>query len=154
MSKTLRYRLFKSGAMPETVRAEIKNEQLVFFDEGIPVTVRRKGSAPGYRGGATGKFSGAVAITNLRVVGTISNTKMVDAQFEMNPADHKPAELSIEADGLHVGIDAGVNPRCSGKIEMHFKAELSSEQLSQFRQRELRFSFPPELVPKLFGVPG
>ena len=154
MSKTLRYRLFKTGAMPEIARAEIKNEQLLFFDEGIPVTVRRKGTAPGYRGGATGKFSGAVAITNSRVVGTVSNTKMVDAAFGVNPAADKPAELSIEEDGLHLRVDAGVNPRCTGEIQMHFKTELSSEQLSQFPTRELRLIFPPELVPKIFGVPG
>jgi len=153
MSKTLRYRLFKTGAMPENVRAEIKNEQLLFFDEGLPVTVRRKGTAPGYRGGATGKFSGAVAITDHRVVGTISNTRMVDAAFDISPATDKPAELSIAEDGLHVRVDAGVNPRCTGEIEMHFQTELS-EQLSQFRKRELRFIFPPELVPKIFGVPG
>src|SRR5262249_32620466 len=35
MSKTLRYRLFKSGAMPQAVRAEVNNDQLLFFDEGI-----------------------------------------------------------------------------------------------------------------------
>lgn len=154
MSKTLRYRLFKVGAMPETARAEILNEQLLFFDEGIPVTVRRKGTAPGYRGGSTGKFSGAVAITDRRVVATVSNTKMVDAAFDTNPTTGKPAELSIEEDGLHVRVDAGVNPRCTGEIEMHFNTELSNEQLSQFRKRELRFIFPPELVPKIFGVPG
>lgn len=154
MSKTLRYRLFKVGAMPETARAEIQDEQLLFFDEGIPVTVRRKGTAPGYSGGGTGKFSGALAITDRRVVATVSNTKMVDGAFDMVPAADKPAELSIEEDGLHVRVDGGVNPRCTGRIDMHFKAELTKQQLDQFPKLELKFNFPPELVPKIFGVPG
>ncbi|HYW72748.1 MAG TPA: hypothetical protein VE961_17115, partial [Pyrinomonadaceae bacterium] len=87
MSKTLRYRLFKSGAMPESLRAEINNEQVLFFDEGISVTVRRRGTAPGFRGGATGKFSGALAITDRRVVATISQTTMVDAAYDAGGGD-------------------------------------------------------------------
>ena len=154
MSKTLRYRLFKSGAMPEAVRAEINNEQLLFFDEGVSVTVRRRGTAPGFRGSASGKFSGALAITDRRVVATISKTKMVDAPYDANAAADKPAEVALAADGLHVKVDAGVHPRCTGEIEMHFKADLTNEQLAQFPKREVRFSFPPELVPKIFGVPG
>jgi hypothetical protein len=55
---------------------------------------------------------------------------------------------------LHVHVDAGVNPKCSGEIDMHFKAELSEAQLDQFPRREVKFRFAPELVPKIFGVPG
>jgi hypothetical protein len=37
---------------------------------------------------------------------------------------------------------------------MHFKAELSEAQLDQLPLREAKFGFAPELVPKIFGVPG
>lgn len=154
MPKTLRYRLFKSGAMPEALRDEINNEQLLFFDEGIPVTVRRKGTAPGFRGSASGKFSGAVGITARRVVGSVSQTKMVDAAYDQTNVGDKPAVVVINEDGLHVKVDAAVNPRCTGEIELHFEADLTKQQLDQFPQRELKFDFPPELVPKIFGVPG
>ena len=154
MSKTLRYRLFKAGAMPDELRAELGNEQMLFFDEGIPVTVRRRGTAPGFRGSATGKFSGAVAITNRRVVATISNTKMIDAAYAAQDLGDKPALISITAEGLQAKVDASVNPRCTGEIELLFKAEFTSQQLDQFPKRELKFDFSPELVPKIFGVPG
>jgi hypothetical protein len=154
MSKTLRYRLFKAGAMPEDLRDEVNKEGFLFFEEGIPVTVRRRGTAPGFRGSATGTFSGAFAITDRRVVATVSKTTMVNAPYNANAATDKVAELSIKEDGLHVRVDAGVNPGCTGEIEMHFKAELTADQLAQFPKQEIRFDFPPELVPKIFGVPG
>lgn len=140
--------------MPAELRDEINREQVRFFDEGIAVTIRRRGTAPGFRGSATGKFSGALAITDRRIVATVSKTTMIDAAYEAKDAGEKPAELMIKEDGLHVHVDAGVNPRCSGQIEMHFRAELTKEQLDQFPQRELKFNFPPGLVPKIFGVPG
>src|SRR5512142_2008977 len=119
MSKTLRYRLFKAGAMPDALRAELNDEQLLFFDEGIPVTVRRRGTAPGFSGSASGKFSGAFAVTNRRMVATISKTTMVDAGFDAKDLGDKPATVAIKEDGLHVRVDASVNPRCTGEIEMH-----------------------------------
>lgn len=154
MSKTLRYRLFKAGAMPDALRAEINHEQVLFFDEGIPVTVRRRGTAPGFSGGATGKFSGALAITDRRVVATVSKTQMVAAPYDAKELGEKPAQLSIKDDGLEVKVDASVNPRCTGEIEMHFKAELTKAQLDQLPKREMKFAFAPELVPKIFGVPA
>ena len=152
MSKTLRYRLFKVGAMPDALRAEIKQEQVLFLDEGIPVTVRRRGTAPGFRGGATGKFSGAMAITDRRIVASVSKTSMIDAAYEAK--DDARAELSINDDGLHVNVDASVNPRCTGEIKLHFKAEFTKQQIDQCPCRQMSFHFAPELVPRIFGVPG
>jgi len=152
MSKTLRYRLFKAGAMPDGLRDEIKEEQVLFLDEGIPVTVRRRGTAPGFRGSTTGKFSGAMAITDRRIVASVSKTSMVDAAY--GAKDATGAELSINEDGLHVTVDASVNPRCTGEIKLHFKAEFTQQQIDQFPARQVSFHFAPELVPKIFGVPG
>ncbi|HYX28815.1 MAG TPA: hypothetical protein VE863_09620 [Pyrinomonadaceae bacterium] len=154
MSKTLRYRLFKVGAVPESVRDQLSREQILFFDEGIAVTIRRRGTAPGFSGSATGKFSGALAITDRGIVATVSNTTMIDAAYGAQIVDEKAAILSLKEDGLHAKIDASVNARCTGEIEMHFRVELTDQQLDQFPQRELKFNFPPDLVPKIFGVPG
>jgi hypothetical protein len=138
--------------MPDGLRDEIKQEQVLFLDEGIPVTVRRRGTAPGFSGRASGKFSGAIAITDRRIVASVSKTIMVDAPYEAK--DATGAELSINEDGLHVTVDASFNPRCSGEIEMHFKAEFTKQQIDQFPSRQTSFHFAPELVPKIFGVPG
>ena len=152
MQKTLRYRLFKVGAMPDALRAEIKNEQVLFHDEGVPVTVRRRGSAPGFTGTSSGRFSGAFAVTNQRIVASVSRTIMVDASYEVK--DAHGAEVSLVEDGLHVKVDAGIHPGCTGSIEMHFKHEFSKEDLSRFPHRKVTFNFPIELVPKIFGVPS
>ena len=150
MSKTLRYRLFKIGSMPERLRAEIENDQVLFFEEGMPVTVRRRGTAPGFKGGATGAFSGAFAITDQRIIASISSTVMVDASYDEK--DAHGAEASLAEDGLHVVIDASIHPRCTGEIRMHFKQEFSKEELARFPRRQLTFQFPLDKVPKMFGV--
>jgi hypothetical protein len=72
MTKTLRYRLFHTGALPDALSAEIAGDQVLFSTEGIPVTVHRSGTAPGFRGSATGYFSGSFAITDRRIVAGIS----------------------------------------------------------------------------------
>jgi hypothetical protein len=152
MPKTLRYRLFKTGAMPDALLAKIKNEQFLFRDEGLPVTVRRRGSAPGFTGSSSGRFSGAFAVTNERIVASISHSVMVDASYAVK--DVQGAEVSLIEDGLHVKVDAGIHPGCTGIIEMHFKHEFSKEDLDRFPHRRINFNFPSELVPKIFGVPG
>lgn len=152
MSKTLRYRLFKIGAMPEALRAEIKNDQLLFVEEGVAVTVRRKGSGPGFKGGAIGIFSGAFAVTNQRIVASISSTVMVNAPYAGK--DASGAEVSLAEDGLHVAVDASIHPRWTGEIQMHFKQNFSETELARFPCRKILFQFPADLVPKMFGVPA
>lgn len=137
--------------MLEAMRTKIANEQVLFSDEGIRVIVKRRGTAPGFRGGSTGRFSGAIAITDRRIIASISKTVMVDAPYDA--IDAHGAEASIKPDGLHVNIDASIRAGFTGEIEMYFKTDLT-QQLNQMPQRELKFNFAPELVPKIFGVPG
>jgi hypothetical protein len=138
--------------MPDALRAKIANEQIQFSDEGMQVVVRRHGKGPGFSGSATGKFSGAFVITDRRIAASISNTVMVDASYDAGNV--RGAEASITEDGLHVKIDASVRPGFTGEIDMHFKKQFDAEQLGRFPRRTIVFSFPPELVPKIFGVPG
>jgi hypothetical protein len=152
MPKTFRYRLFKIGALPEKLRAEIQNDNVIFLEEGIPVTVHRNGTAPGFIGGSIGKFSGAFAVTNQRIVANISGTVMVDASYDAK--DTNGAELSLTEDGLHITVDASIHPRCTGKIQMHFKQDFSKEELARFPYQKIIFQFSVDLIPKIFGVPG
>jgi hypothetical protein len=140
--------------MPEKLRAEIEADEVLFITEGISVTVRRRGTAPGYRGGATGMFSGAFAVTNRRIIASISASVMVDAPYHDHRADASKATATLTAEGLGIHIDASINPQCSGEIEMHFKQNLSNEELARFPHKKVAFNFPSELVPKMFGVPA
>src|SRR5207248_10367117 len=121
MSKTLRYRLFKVGAMPDELRAEICNDNILSQEEGVRVTVRRHGTGPGFKGGGTGSFSGAFALTDRRIVASISKTTMGDAPYDA--ASSTGAEVSVAEDGLHVTVDAGIDPRFTGEFSLHFKQE-------------------------------
>jgi hypothetical protein len=152
MARTFRYRLFKVGALPESLRAEVQNDEVIFMEEGVPVTVRRHGTGPGFRGGGIGRFSGAFAVTNRRIVASISKTVVMDAPCEMK--DAKGAEASFANDGLHITIDASIHPQFTGEIQMHFKHNLSETELARFPCRKIIFQFPADLVPKMFGVPA
>ena len=77
---------------------------------------------------------------------------MVDAPYDAGNAHG--AEASITEDGLHVKIDASLAAGFTGEIDMHFKQQIATEQLGRFPCRTITFSFPAELVPKIFGVPG
>jgi len=152
MTRTFRYRLFKIGALPESLRAEVQNDEVIFMEEGVPVTVRRHGTGPGFRGGGIGRFSGAFAVTNRRIVASISKTVVMDAPCEVK--DAKGAEASFAKDGLHITIDASIRPQFTGKIQMHFKQNFSETELARFPCRKIIFQFPADLVPKMFGVPA
>jgi len=151
MVKTFRYLFFKIGALPEKLRTEIQSDEVIFMEEGIPVTVRRHGTAPGFRGGGIGRFSGAFVVTNRRIVASISKTVVADVPYDMT--DAKGAEASLAEDGLHITIDASIHHQCTGEIRMHFKQNFSEKELARFPRRKIIFQFPADLVPKMFGVP-
>ncbi len=150
MKKTLRYRLFKVGALPDKLRTEMQNDKVIFLEEGIPVTVHRNGTAPGFIGSATGRFSGSFAVTDHRLVASISKTIMVDAPYDIKGTND--AEALLSEDGLHITVDASIHPQCTGKIEMHFKQDFSKEELARFPYQRMMFQFSVNLVPKIFGV--
>lgn len=152
MAKTLRYRLFKVGALPENLRTQIQNDQVLFLEEGLPVTVRRKGAGPGFRGSSIGIFSGAFAVTNQRLVASISKTVVVNAAYDTQGTQR--SEASLTKDGLHITIDASIRPQWTGEIRLHFKQDFSEEELARFPNQTIRFQFPVDLIPKMFGVPG
>jgi len=140
------------GALPDNLRTEIQNDEVILFEEGIPVTVRRHGTAPGFRGGGIGSFSGAFAVTNRRLVAGISKTVVMDASCDTK--DAKGAQASFAEDGLHITIDAGIHPRCTGEIQLHFKQHLPETELARFPCQKIIFQFPVDLIPKMFGAPA
>src|SRR2546422_10952118 len=79
MAKSLLFRLFGLGKMPEAVLAEIADETQLLFTQGVRVSLRRRGHVPGsvVAGRAVNVGWGAFAITNRRVVGTRSRAKWV-----------------------------------------------------------------------------
>ena len=152
MPKTLRYRLLKVGSMPPEMVSAIANENVLFSDEGIRVIVRRSGKAPGFRGGGVGRFSGAFAITDKRIIASISKSILIDADYEHSASSL--AKITVAGDGLHAKIDASVHPACSGEIQMHFQHPFTADEIARVPKQEVAFNFSRDLVPKMFGVPA
>jgi hypothetical protein len=151
--KTLLYRLFGAGKMPEAVRSEISGETVLFETEGIRVALHRRGRVPGVvaAGRSVNIGWGGFAVTDRRVIGSRGRAKWVDVPFDAVSADG-PATLVLDTTGLHVRFDlARVHPSCSGEMSMDFREELTATDLERFPALELTFSVDPQKVVRVFG---
>lgn len=133
MSKTLLYRLFGVGRMPQQWRAVINSEGIVLMDEGIGGSVTyRDFSAPGRRSSwRKVAFSGSIALTK---------TRLLALQYA-NPAINVPLDdprlqqmqFSVEGeDKLLVAFNANLfHNDWSGTIEYRFRTEQASAFLTR-----------------------
>ena len=154
MAKSLLVRLFGLGKMPEAVLAEIAGETQLLFTEGVRVSLRRRGHVPGsvVAGRAVNVGWGAFAVTNRRVVGTRSRAKWVDVPWDDDDVSEGPAQLTLDATGLHVEFDlAKVHPACDGEMRIDFREQLSDDDLARFPARTKSFRVDPQKVVRLFG---
>ena len=80
MNKTLLYRLFGVGAIPEAVRPALEQEGILLVDEGIGVAVAyRDFRAPGKRFHRKRTwYSGAVVLTTVRIAGYVYGSPVMD----------------------------------------------------------------------------
>jgi len=143
--KTLRYRWFGIGKMPEALRARLDPEGLLFFTEGISVKVRARARTPGARSHSVSLKCGAFAVTRSRLVATVSRRKVVDLPLAAPGGSDGAASLRLEADGLHLSVDVGrAHPEGEGTIDLHFREELSAELLASFPTTMLAGPVTPE----------
>ena len=136
MTKTLLYRLFGGGRMPQQWRSTIDSEGVVLFDEGIGGSITyRDFSAPGRRSSwRKVAFSGSIALTK---------TRLVALQYA-NPAINVPLDdsrlhqiqFSVEGeDKLLVAFNANLfHNDWSGTIEYRFRTEQALAFLKSLRR--------------------
>ena len=147
----LLYRWFGLGGLPPAIRDEISAETKLFETGGIRVVLHRNGSVPGavVMSGAT-LFFGSFAITDRRVVGCRGQGVLVDMPFDLLKGG--PAELELDASGLHVRFDLDrVHPSCHGQMRLDFHEKLSDLVLEQIPVRGGSFAVDPQKVVRLFG---
>src|SRR5262245_61998088 len=66
-------KLLRIGKLPGPLRAEIEAEGIIHLNEYLAVTRRFSGSVPGKRAhGSVGSYVGSLALTNRRVLATLS----------------------------------------------------------------------------------
>jgi hypothetical protein len=103
-------------------------------------------------------YVGAVAITNQRVLGTLSSVpkkagRSVDHQW--NDAAGSMVKATLDEGGLTLDVPdiSVVEPSFSGSLSLHYKTPLSHEVLMRVPQRSFAFDVPPKFVYSACGVP-
>lgn len=151
-------KLFRIGGLPDEVRAELEAEGVLFCAEYLPVTRRFSGKIPGRRAkGNVTSYSGSLALTNRRVLGTLATVpklsgRTIDQRWDATQQGAVTAELSTAGLSLDVDLPA-VDPRFSGELSMHYKVAIPDDVLMRLPVRSLAFDVPPEYVFRAVGVP-
>lgn len=150
-------KLLHIGDLPERLRAEAQAEGIVFLAEYVPVTRRFTGSIPGKRSaGSIASYAGSVVLTKERVLATISTVpklagRSIDQAWSAPQSGAVKAELSTSGLELDVNLDE-VDPRCHGRLSLHYKTAIPDDVLMGLPRRSLAFDVPPEWVFRAIGV--
>jgi len=137
VAKTLFYRLFGVGKIPEQFMATLKAEGIHAFDEGIKGSVTyRNFHAPGkYFSWRRQWFTGSVILTQVRLVSLRSSSPIVDVPFTDERI--RRMKFSVEKeDTLLVAFDPSLfHPGWSGTIEYRFRTTQAPAFLEKLRER-------------------
>lgn len=156
---TLRYKLFGIGKLPEEIRAAAEQEGVLHIYEGVPVAYEFSGKLPGLIVGGTNtrSYSGALALTKRRILGTLSVIPKVAGRaidHEWTAADSGPLKVTIDEQGVRITLDlAEVDAEWSGHLTLHYELTFSPAELQELPARTFALPAPHEWVLRLAGVP-
>ncbi len=137
MSKTLLYRLFRIGRIPDQYKAQLEREGILLQDEGIPSSVtypnfHRPGRYDAWRRTWS---TASIILTQTRLVGLVYSRPALDVPF----ADQRFRKLdfSVEkAEVLCITFDASLfHDNWSGKIEYRFRTPQAQAFLDALKTR-------------------
>ena len=156
---TLRYKLFGIGKLPDEMRSAVEKEGILHVYEGVPVAYSFSGKLPGLvvKGNNTRSYSGALAITKKRILGTLSVIPKLAGRaidHEWTATGSGPLKVTIDERGVLMEVDlADVDPDWSGHLSLHYELTFSAEELTELPARAFSLSAAHEWVLKLAGVP-
>jgi hypothetical protein len=147
------------GKLPDDMLAAVTGEGLIHLAEFVPVTFRFSGKVPGVTAkGNIRSYVGALALTDVRVLGTLSSVpkkaaRAVDHQW--NHASGSMVHATLDEGGLTLGIPdiSAVDPSFSGSLSLNFKTPLTNDVLARLPQRSFSFDTPPKFVYSACGMP-
>jgi hypothetical protein len=151
-------KLLRIGKLPGELQAEVEAEGIIHLAEYVAVTRRFSGRVPGKRSsGEIASYVGSLALTNRRVLGTLSSVpklagRTIDQRWDAPQQGTVKAELSATGLTLDVNV-VEVDPRCTGHLSLHYKDAIPEDVLMQLPRRSLAFDVPPEFVFRAVGVP-
>ena len=137
MAKTLLYRLFGIGKIPEQFMATLESEGILALDEGIKGSVTyRDFRAPGkYSAWRRQWFTGSLVLTQVRLVSLLSLSTAIDVP--LTDERIRRMQFSVEKnDTLLVAFDPSLfHPGWSGTMEYRFRTTEAPAFLEKLRER-------------------
>lgn len=137
MMKTLLYRLFGVGKIPEQLAATLKREGILLMDEGIrgSATYRNFRSPGRYANWKRQWYTASIALTEVRLVALRYAQPIIDVPL----TDERIRGLRFsleETDTLQVAFDAALfHDDWSGTIEYRFRTPQAQVFLDLLRER-------------------
>ncbi len=132
MSKTIFYRLFRIGRIPQKLRPVLESEGLAVWDEGIPGrTVLRHFKAPGRRSTyRLERFSGSLAVTGRRVVGFAYSRPVINVPLD-DPRLARVGVALVKAAWIELSFEAQLfHADWRGSIRLGYRTPLAARFLS------------------------
>lgn len=137
MAKTLLYRLFGIGKIPEQFMATLRAEGILALDEGIKGSITyRDFRAPGkYSAWRRQWFRGSIVLTQARLVSLLSLSAAIDVP--LTDERIRSMRFSVEKEGtLLVSFDPSLfYPGWSGTMEYRFRTSEAPAFLEKLRER-------------------
>jgi len=137
MAKTLLYRLFGIGKIPEQFMATLKSEGILALDEGIKGSITyRDFRAPGkYSAWRRQWFTGSIILTQVRLVSLLSLSTAIDVP--LTDERIRRMQFSVEKnDTLLVAFDPSLfHPGWSGTMEYRFRTTEAEAFVAKLRER-------------------
>jgi hypothetical protein len=152
-------KLLRVGKLPNDMRAQVESEGVIYLGEYLGVVLRFTGHVPGRRSvGLVRGYGGSLALTNQRVLGTVSvlpgtGGRAVDQPWNGSDAGAVRGTLSESGLLLEISDLAQVDPEFSGQLSLNYKTALSPEVLSRVPARTLAFDVPRKFVYSALGIP-
>ncbi len=134
MSKSLLYRWFGAGGIPEALRRQLEAEGLIFLEEGLRARTRyRRYKAPGQRFSGIKGNPGWVALTRERLVA--KNYSSTTTDLPVAELAHKDFECGVRGRRVFwFGYDAAdFYPDRSGRCEHRFTTDRAQLYLEHLR---------------------
>jgi hypothetical protein len=152
-------KLLGIGGLPDDMRAQVEAEGVILLAEFVPVTFRFSGRVPGkVAKGNFRSYVGSLALTNERVLGTLSSVpkkagRAVDRRWNDAPGSMVKATLDEHGLTLDTPDISVVDSGFSGSMSLHYRTPLSQEVLARLPERSFGFNVPPKFVYSACGVP-
>ncbi len=146
MGTAWRYRLFKTGRMPEALKQAASGPDVVLAAEGISLRVRGHSlMLPGIRyHSSTNLAVGAVVVSSRRLIASVGHWLLVDAALGTGEDPHR---VTFADDGVHLFPDVPtLFPEGSGEMEFHWCADLAATQLASLSSDPCSVALPAEIA--------